>query len=404
MVVQMKKIRKLAIMGGTFDPIHIGHLVTAEAVRNEFDIDEVLFVPTGNPPHKSNIDVTPTEHRYLMTVLATTANTQFNVSRIEIDREGVTYTIDTLKELKSIYGEEVKLYFITGADAIQQILTWKASEQLLQICTFVAVTRPGYHKQELLDKVQCLRQQFESSIKFLEVPALAISSSDIRKRVEQGRPIKYLVTEEVEKYIDKHKLYVHQISFNKELVMEMNNYVLQRVSTARYAHIKGVVQMALELAKIHDVDTDKIFVAALFHDVAKELSEEKMLEACIMYKIELDEFEKTHINLGHGKVGAGILKADWGIQDEIILDSIRYHTMGREHMTKIDKIIYLADMIEYGRKPYAGLEELRRIALYDLDKAMYKALKSSKDYVESQGGEVHPKTQGLIEEYENIIK
>lgn len=400
----IKSVKKLAIMGGTFDPIHMGHLVTAEAVRNEFSIDEVLFVPTGNPPHKSNINVTTAEHRYLMTVLATVANAHFNVSRIELDRDGVTYTIDTIKELKSIYGKNVKLYFITGADAIHEILTWKAPEELLQLCTFVAVTRPGYNKQDLLDKVTSLREQFKSSIRFLEVPALAISSSDIRERVEVGRSIKYLVTEEVEKYINKHKIYIQPISFNKEIVTRMSQYVSEKVSNKRYVHIKGVVQMALELGKIHQVDTDKIFVAALFHDVAKELPREAMKAACENYDIELDAFEKQHINLAHGKVGAAILQADWGIKDEVILDSIRYHTVGRRHMTDLEKIIYLADMTEHGRSPYKGLEEIRRTALYDLDKAMYKALESSKRYVEGElGGEVHPVTDRLIEEYRNII-
>lgn len=401
----IKSVKKLAIMGGTFDPIHMGHLVTAEAVRDEFNIDEVLFVPTGNPPHKSNINVTTAEHRYLMTVLATAANDHFNVSRIEIDRDGITYTIETIKELKRIYGKTVKLYFITGADAMHEILTWKAPEELLQLCTFVAVTRPGYNKQELLDKVTSLRAQFKSSIRFLEVPALAISSSDIRKRVEVGRSIKYLVTEEVEKYINKHKIYIHPISFNKELVTQMSQYVSEKVSNKRYAHIKGVIQMALELGKAHEVDTDKILVAALFHDVAKELPSEKMKELCKTYDIKLDSFETEHINLAHGKVGAAILQADWGVKDEMILDSIRYHTIGRRGMTDLDKIIYLADMTEHGRRPYKGLEEIRRTALYDLDKAMYKALESSKCYIESElGGEIHPITDDLIEEYRNIIE
>lgn len=402
---QIKSFKKIAIMGGTFDPIHIGHLVTAEAVRDEFNIDEVLFVPTGNPPHKANLNITTTEHRYLMTVLATAGNDQFNVSRIEIDREGMTYTVDTIKELKNIYGKESKLYFITGADAIGQILTWKRADELLQMCTFVAVTRPGYKSQELMDKVERLNKQFKSSVKFLEVPALAISSSDIRERVSKGRPIKYLVTEEVEKYIYKHKLYENQISFNKELVIQMSNYVSQKLSQSRYAHTKGVVQMALELGKIHGVDTDKVFVAALFHDIAKEIPRNEVQAIIDKYHVELDGFESKHLHLAHGKIGAAILEADWGIQDEQILDSIKYHTVGRKNMSDIEKVIYLADMIEYGRSPFKGLEDIRRVAMYDLDKAMYKALVSSKMYVEDVlKSEVHPITEEMIQEYKNMIE
>ncbi|NLP46708.1 MAG: nicotinate-nucleotide adenylyltransferase [Epulopiscium sp.] len=199
--------KKLAIMGGTFNPIHYGHLVTAEAVRYQFHINKVLFMPTGHPPHKPFFDISHTEHRYLMTVLATVTNPYFDVSRIEIDREGITYTIDTIRYLKKIYGNDVELFFITGADAIHEILNWKDPEELLRLCTFVGVTRPEYHKKDLLMKIEELRQQYGSKVHFLEVPSLAISSSDIRKRVKENRPIKYLVPESVENYILKFGLY-----------------------------------------------------------------------------------------------------------------------------------------------------------------------------------------------------
>ncbi len=207
LMLKDKKLERLAIMGGTFDPIHYGHLVTAEAVRHQFQINKVLFVPTGHPPHKPFFDVSHTEHRYLMTVLATVTNPYFDVSRIEIDRKGITYTIDTIQHLKKIYGSNTELYFITGADAIHEILTWKDPEEVLRLCTFIAATRPEYHKKDLLKKIEQLRQQYGSKIDFLEVPSLAISSSDIRKRVQENRPIKYLLPEPVENYIFKFGLY-----------------------------------------------------------------------------------------------------------------------------------------------------------------------------------------------------
>lgn len=199
--------KSLAIMGGTFDPIHYGHLVTAEAVRHEFNIDQVLFMPTGQPPHKSRENITHSEHRYLMTVLATATNPSFNVSRLEIDRKGITYTIDTIKDLIKIYGTDIELYFITGADALSHILTWKDSEDLLKMCTFVAVTRPEYHKEELIERIELIRNDYQSKIHFLEVPALSISSTNIRDRIKKGMPIKYLLPESVENYIYKFKLY-----------------------------------------------------------------------------------------------------------------------------------------------------------------------------------------------------
>ena len=165
-------------------------------------------MPTGHPPHKNNKEVSHSEHRYLMSVLATAANPYFNVSRMEIDRKGTTYTIDTIKGLKEVYGEKTELYFITGADALHYIFTWKDAEELLRLCTFVAVTRPGYNKEKLVKEIEIIKKNYESKIHFLEVPALSISSTDIRNRVREGRPIKYLVPESVENYIYKFKLYI----------------------------------------------------------------------------------------------------------------------------------------------------------------------------------------------------
>lgn len=398
-----KRIKRLAIMGGTFDPIHMGHLVTAEEVRHEFQVDEVIFVPTGHPPHKSHINMTTCEHRYLMTVLATAANPYFKVSRIEIDREGVTYTIDTIKELKRVYGEEVELYFITGADAVHKILGWKESTELLQLCEFVAVTRPGYNKEELIHKVETLNAQYETNIHFLEVPALAISSSDIRRRLLESKPIKYLVPEEVENYIKKHELYDYKIQLTEDEKACMYDYVASKLTPKRYAHTRGVVEMALEYAKLNGIDYDETFIAALFHDIAKQLSPEETLALCEKYGIELDEYERTHIQLAHGKVGAVILQRDWGISKPSILNAIKYHTVGRMNMTDLDKIIYLADMTEEGRSSYKGKEEIKRLAQYNLNRAMYQALVCSYNYVSNiLKQEAHPITSELIAYYKQF--
>ncbi len=398
-----KIISKLAIMGGTFDPIHMGHLVTAEEVRHEFGVDEVLFVPTGHPPHKSYINMTTSEHRYLMTVLATAANPNFKVSRIEIDREGVTYAIDTIREIKNIYGMDVKLYFITGADAIQKILGWKDCEEVLKLCNFVAVTRPGYNKDELISKVEKLNRDYETNIYFLEVPALAISSSNIRKRINNDKPIKYLVPEEVENYIKKHRLYDYNLHLTEDEKNLMYGYVASRLSPKRYAHTRGVVEMALEYAKINDIDYDSTFIAALFHDIAKEIPLKESLELCSKYNIDLDDFEQRHIELAHGKIGAAILENEWGISDEDILNSVRYHTFGRMGMSDLEKIIYLADMTEEGRSPYKGREQIKSLAKHNLNKAMFKGLTSSYNYVTNiLKQEVHPLTKQLTMYYSTL--
>jgi nicotinate-nucleotide adenylyltransferase len=192
-------------MGGTFDPIHFGHLVTAEEALVQFNLDKVVFMPTGHPARKTDRPVTAAEHRYLMVVLATAANPDFEVSRMEIDRPGLTYTVDTLKALRDVHGPQTELFFITGADAVWDIVTWKDAGSFAELCTFIAATRPGYDLEAATQEHPDLSQDVR--VEFVEVPALAISSTDIRRRVAERRPIRYLLPESVSAYILKHGLY-----------------------------------------------------------------------------------------------------------------------------------------------------------------------------------------------------
>lgn len=187
---------RIGIMGGTFDPIHHGHLVAASAVAHEFDLDQVLFVPTGQPWQKG--DVSPAERRYEMTVIATASNPSFAVSRVDVDRPGPTYTIDTLRDLRKEY-PDAELFFISGADAIAQILTWKDADELWSLAHFVGVSRPGH---------RLTRGDLPGDrVSLLEIPALAISSTDCRDRVARGFPVWYLVPDGVVQYIAKYRLY-----------------------------------------------------------------------------------------------------------------------------------------------------------------------------------------------------
>lgn len=191
-------VRRVGIMGGTFDPIHHGHLVAASEVAALFELDEVIFVPTGEPWQKAGRHVSHAEHRYLMAVIATASNPRFWVSRVDIDRGGPTYTIDTIREIAA-QRPDAEMYFITGADALAQILSWKRPDDALRLAHFVGVTRPGY---ELSDK-----HLPSDAVTLLDVPAMAISSSDCRARVQQGRPVWYLLPDGVVQYINKHHLY-----------------------------------------------------------------------------------------------------------------------------------------------------------------------------------------------------
>ncbi len=203
---QVSRLR-VGLMGGTFDPIHLAHLACAEAALEQLDLSRVIFIPTRVPPHKQGKTITPTEHRYNLVTLATASNPRFEVSRVEMEREGPSYTVDTLEEMKRRLPPGTELFFITGTDAILEVGTWHDPERLFDLCRFVAVPRPGYPRQGAADELIALERCFGHKIAVVSCPALDISSSDLRSRVAGGRPIKYLVPEAVEAYIQKHGLY-----------------------------------------------------------------------------------------------------------------------------------------------------------------------------------------------------
>ncbi|MCP2260147.1 nicotinate-nucleotide adenylyltransferase [Streptoalloteichus tenebrarius] len=190
--------RRLGVMGGTFDPVHHGHLVAASEVQARFHLDEVIFVPTGQPWQKTQRAVSAPEDRYLMTVVATASNPRFSVSRVDIDRQGATYTVDTLTDLRRQYPDD-ELFFITGADALAQILSWHRADELFDLAHFIGVTRPGFDLND--------HHLPRGSVSLIEVPAMAISSTDCRARVAAGLPVWYLVPDGVVQYISKRRLY-----------------------------------------------------------------------------------------------------------------------------------------------------------------------------------------------------
>jgi nicotinate-nucleotide adenylyltransferase len=201
-------IRKTGIIGGTFDPVHLGHLTAAETVREAYGLEQVLFIPAGEPPHKLDQTKTSAWHRYWMTVLATLDNPKFDVSPIEIQREGISYTVDTVSHYKEALGQENEIYFIAGADIISEIADWHHIDALFEKCFFVIVTRPGFQFERLRDQLAgSLTGTQLDKVVSLEIPALDVSSTEIRQKIKDGRTVKYLIPEAVENYIRKNGLY-----------------------------------------------------------------------------------------------------------------------------------------------------------------------------------------------------
>lgn len=203
----LQQFNKLGILGGTFNPIHNGHLIAAESVRESLKLDKVIFMTSGRPPHKNDEQVADAEDRYEMVRRAIASNPYFEASRIELDRKGYTYTVDTLRALKEKYGDSTRIYFIIGADIIDELTTWKEYENVFRLCEFASVMRPGYDKGKLEADIERLKERYGVCIHTVTIPLIDISSTDIRKKCALGRSIKYLVADETESYIMQHGLY-----------------------------------------------------------------------------------------------------------------------------------------------------------------------------------------------------
>ena len=202
-----KTLKKIGIFGGTFNPVHNGHLIVAEAVREDFCLDRVLFIPAGTPPHKSISEVAEADHRYNMVKCAVDTNPGFEASHLEIDRMGYTYSIDTLTSLKASSAEEQDFYFIIGADVVPELITWKDYAKVFEMCSFIAILRPGYDREGFKLHINQLTNNYQANIVTAEAPLMDISSTNIRERVMTGRTIKYLVPDCVENYIFENGLY-----------------------------------------------------------------------------------------------------------------------------------------------------------------------------------------------------
>ncbi|MCL2364041.1 MAG: nicotinate-nucleotide adenylyltransferase [Defluviitaleaceae bacterium] len=377
--------QSLAVMGGTFDPIHYGHITVAEAVLASFAPQRVLFMPCGQPPHKNNADISAAEHRYQMTLLATCDHPFFDVSRMEIDREGASYTIDTARKLKSSCAPDAKLYFIIGADALAQLLTWKNAEELLETVHFIAVPRPGYTKKDMNATIAAINKRCNERIFLLDMKKIDISSTKVRRHFAQGKSVRTLVPRPVEDYAHAHNLYRGSFSFDA-----VKTSLQKRLSTKRFVHTLGVIKEAEQLARFYGADVEKARWAALLHDCAKEYSTDKKRALCAKWGIDLNSTHFAQVDLTHGPMGAESAKRDFYVTDPEILQAIRYHSTGHGHMTLLDKIVMLADFIEPYRDDYPPLAQMRKHAYTHMDKALLVGIKYTIKEETQANHPVHP--------------
>ena len=375
-------MKRVGILGGTFDPIHLGHLLLARAAYNELSLDKVLIMPSNNPPHKRNNSISSNEDRLNMVKAAIRDIPYFEASDFEMQRDGITYTSDTLKLLNETY-PDTRFFFIVGGDSIIHFESWHEPCTILKECALIAAGRDGYSKEEIQKQIEFLRDKysgegFTPEIYYLETPSFNISSHEIRNYVSFGMSVDGFMPEEVTEYIKDKGLYLNP--FYEKVKMELKGLL----KPARYAHVLSVAQTAVYMATAHLEDPVRAYTAGLLHDCAKFMNDEDMLKAAKDHNIELDDIEKRAVQLVHSKVGSVLAKEKYGIEDEEILSAIWYHTTGHPNMTRLEKIIYIADTVEPLRvwgEDNSELDIIRSVALSDLDKCLFLVLKHTNDYL-----------------------
>ncbi|MBO4505994.1 MAG: nicotinate-nucleotide adenylyltransferase [Lachnospiraceae bacterium] len=374
-------MKRIGILGGTFNPIHSAHIMLAETAGERLQLDRVLIMPSNNPPHKANAAIASDEDRSEMVRLAIKGHERLEYSDFEMKREGITYTSDTLNMLTS-QNPDTRYFFIIGADSLFKFTSWHEPADILRHCALVCSGRAAVGSDEVRTKIEEIRDlytdgDFIPEIYYIEAPSMEISSESIRKLISFEMPSAPYLAPEVYQYIQTHKLY--QNSLYEAIKADLGALL----KPSRYAHVISVAQTAVNLAVCVGIDPEKPYLAGLLHDCAKYLSDEDMIKAAEDNSIELDPIERRAVQLVHAKVGEVFAKTKYGVDDPDILSAIRYHTTGKPEMSMLEKIIYIADTIEPLRT-WGDDDELniiRSIATSDIDRAVYIVLKRTYEFI-----------------------
>lgn len=377
---------RIGIMGGTFNPIHTGHIRMALAAKEQAGLDRVLVVPTGNPPHKQHI--APAEDRWKMVCAACAQEEALTPSRIELDREGVIYTVDTLTLLREEY-PKADFFYIIGADTLMELHTWRRSDDVLKMCTFIVAPRPwDVTPAALVEQRRALEEKGARFIS-LDMEPMDISSTGLRQALSDSRSAADLPVP-VREYCGVKGLYGMEARIPQ--AAEWLDKLFEALSVKRFAHTLAVADTARHLAMLHHLDPLRTETAALLHDCAKCLPLKDMQAIAREKDLTEDESLLESGALLHSIVGAHLAKAEYGVEDPGILAAIRCHTTGQPGMTPMDMAVYLADKIEPTRAGYPLLEKVRMLAQLSLPRAMIASMEGTSKYVRKGGKALHPDT------------
>lgn len=363
---------KIGIFGGTFDPVHNGHVALAKSAIEQVPFDKLIVVPARIQPFKVHQEVTSGEHRQKMLELAFKDIPEAEVSSYELEKKGISYTVDTMNHFKNKYPND-SVCFVMGTDAFLKILDWKNSEDLLRQYPFVIGGRPGYNEKDLKKVANKVIERYGTSLFFLDNDLVKQESTQIRNGAVKNGNLGSSVPKDVAEYILANGLYLNE---------DIREYIQKNYSEKRKAHTLQVENTGVKLGLIYGGDIEKIRTAALFHDICRGMEKDKLNE--YIKDFGLSEEYLNNPDLAHGKVGAELMVRDFGINDEDVLNAVRYHTTSRKEMSLLEKIIYIADVIEPNRN-HPGVEELRELAFKDLDKAILASLNQCISFVKEKG-------------------
>jgi nicotinate-nucleotide adenylyltransferase len=411
------RMKKVGIMGGTFNPVHFAHLAMAGAAYEQYKLDKVLFMPSKNPPHKEKTEIASDEHRKRMVQFAIDGIKEFAFSDFELKREGTTYTCETLQLLKKEH-PDWEIYFILGGDSLENFDTWYKPEEILRYCTILAAPRDDLSFRETEKICKRFSGKYEGKFFPVHLKHMRISSRQIRRKLKKGETLTGICPDRVCRYMELHGLYNQKVYSYPDGWIEKNGIaedVYHSLSATlrpkRYRHTLGVAHTAFALACCHGNASlefaKKAELAGLLHDCAKYLTGEEMIAICDENAIELSAVERENSALIHGKLGAWIAKKRYGIEDTEILSAIRYHTTGHPEMTLLEKIIYISDYIEPTRnmscEPYS-LSEIREMCFHNLDEGLFMILSVTAAYLSENSDTIDEMTLETYHYYKKQLR
>ena len=390
-------MQRIGLMGGSFNPVHIGHVHLARAALDAGCAERVLFLPTGNPPHKKS-GLADKLDRLAMVRLAIEGEADMDVCREEVDREGVIYTVDTLSKLRKQMPDTAFDYII-GEDTLLDLPNWRKPDKVFSLCRFLVCCRTTEDVENLpiVKKLEKRGATFE----FLAPPPSDVSSTAVREKLSRGETPGEIPPQVLE-YIRQMGLYGQKPS--PAGAAGFYTQLRRSLSDKRLVHSLLVAHTARKLARLHGVDEDQAAMAGLLHDCAKCLPLAVQQQIARDNRLLLDKETLQSGNLLHGPVGAVVAEKDYGVTDPNVLSAIRCHTTGKVGMMPLDMIIYLADKIEPSRRTYPALEEVRRLAQVDLAAAMRHSLEATLEYVRKQNTQPHPLTQQVADWLKRLNK